>query len=113
MGYDLHITRAKWHFQNDGHWITSAEWLGYIERDPELHLAGYNGEHFVLWSGKSKYSEPWLDWWHGNIFSKNPDDAITDKMVCIARKLAAKVQGDDGEVYTGGGRENYIPAPSD
>ena len=37
---------------------------------------------------------------------------IIDKMVEIAKLLRAKVQGDDGEVYTGGGAENYLP-PSD
>jgi hypothetical protein len=76
-----------------------------------LELAGYNGDHFALWNGKSKYPDPWLDWFEGNVFSKNPDDPLIDKMVEIAKKLDAKVQGDDGEVYTGGGAKNFLPSP--
>jgi hypothetical protein len=51
------------------------------------------------WSGKSKHSDPWLDWFKGNIYTKNPDEALTGKMIHIARELGAKVQGDDGEMY--------------
>jgi hypothetical protein len=111
MGYNLYITRAKWYHQNDGQWITTAEWLRYVERDPELRLAGYNGEYFALWSGKSQYPDPWLNWSRGNIYSKSPDDAIIKKMVAIAKDLSARVQGDDGEVYTGDGHENQLRAP--
>jgi hypothetical protein len=108
MGYDVHITRAELHFENDGHWITAQEWLQYVKQDPELKLAGDNGEYFALWSGKSEHPDPWLDWSEGNIYSKNPDDPLIDKMVAIAKKLNAKVQGDDGEFYTGGGSENSV-----
>jgi hypothetical protein len=111
MGYNLYITRAAWHHSNADRHITAEEWLKYIEGDPELSLAGYNGKYFALWSGKSTYPDPWLDWSRGNIFSKSPDDAIVNKMVAIAKKLGAKVQGDDGEVYTGGGLEKYLPPP--
>lgn len=110
MGYDLHITRAKYHFDNAGHWITAEEWLRYVEQDPDLKLAGYNGDYFALWSGKSEYPDPWLDWFEGNIYTKSPDDPLIDKMVEIAKKLNAKVQGDDGEVYLGGGAKNILPA---
>jgi hypothetical protein len=61
MGYDLHITRAKFHFENEGAWITAEEWLRNVEEDPELKLAGYNGDYFALWSGTSVYPDPWLD----------------------------------------------------
>ena len=105
MGYDLHITRPE------GAWITAAEWLQYVEQDPELKLAGYNGDYFALWSGKSEYPDPWLDWFAGNIYTKNPDDPLIDKMVEIAKKLNAKVQGGDGEIYTGGGSKNFLPPP--
>ena len=111
MGYDLHITRAEWHNQNDGHWITAREWLDYVKGDPELRLAGFNGKHFTLWSGTCEYPDPWFDWRRGNIYSKNPDAPIVEKMVAIATALGAKVQGDDGEVYTGGGLSEYVPAP--
>jgi hypothetical protein len=32
-------------------------------------------------------------------------------MVEIAKKLNAKVQGDDGETYIGAGSKNYLPSP--
>jgi hypothetical protein len=111
MGYDLHITRAKFHFENEGAWITADEWLRYVEEDPELKLAGYNGDYHALWSGKSEYPDPWLDWFNGNIYTKNPDDPLIDKMVEIAKELKAKVQGDDGEIYIGGGSKNFLPPP--
>lgn len=111
MGYDLHITRAKFHSENDGEWITADEWLRFVAADPELKLAGYNGDYFALWSGPSSYPDPWLDWFSGNIYSKNPDDPIVDKMVEMAKQLDAKVQGDDGEIYIGGGPKNFLPRP--
>ena len=40
-----------------------------------------------------------LDWFQGEIFTKNPDQILIDKMVKIAHNLNAVVQGDDGELY--------------
>lgn len=111
MGYDLHITRAAFYYENDGRWITAEEWLRFVEEDSELRLAGYNGDFFALWSGKSQYPDAWFDWYKGNIYTKNPDDPMIDKMVEMARKLNAKAQGDDGEIYVGGGSSNFLPAP--
>jgi hypothetical protein len=100
MGYDLHITRKDFWADEDGPEITSTEWLQTINNDPSLCLAGYNGELFTLWSGPSEYEEPWLDWSEGQIYSKNPDEAIILKMLELADILDARVQGDDGEIYT-------------
>jgi len=111
MGYELHITRATFYYENEGAWIPADEWLRYIEEDPELKLAGYNGDYFALWSGKSKHPDPWFDWFDGNINTKNPDDPLIDKMVEIAKHLNATVQGDDGEIYIGGGSKNFLPPP--
>ena len=99
MGYDLHITRAEFYANNSGHEITAEEWLRYIENDPELQLVPTNGKHFAKWSGKSKYPDPWFDWFEGCIDTKNPDKAIVGKMLQIAKQLGARVQGDDGEFY--------------
>jgi hypothetical protein len=99
MGYELHITRAEFWADNDNNQITVDEWLKFVAADPELKLAGYNGPHFALWSGRSKSPEPWLDWSQGNVYSKNPDKAIVSKMLQIAQALGARVQGDDGEFY--------------
>jgi hypothetical protein len=110
MGYDLHITRRK-QWSSKGKDITSDEWLTYVQRDPELRLQPENGPYFFVWSGGSTLECPWLDWWEGNIYTKNPDAALVEKMVAIARQLGAKVQGDDGEIYDQGSdapRQPYL-----
>ena len=108
MGYDLHITRKENWYDEDGPQITAEEWLQCIADDRELDLAGVNGDYFAYWRGLSSISVDWLDWFEGNIHTKNPEDALIDKMVQIAKKLNAKVQGDEGEIYLGGGSKNYI-----
>ena len=107
MGYDLYVTRAKDWARNEGFEITADEWLGVVEEDPELSLAGYNGPYFALWNGASEYPDPWFDWSGGNVYIKNPDEPMIEKLVSIAKRLGGKVQGDDGEVYPGGGGEPY------
>jgi hypothetical protein len=108
MGYDLHITRRK-DWSGTGNDITAQEWLAYVKKDPELLISPENGATFALWNGKSEYPDPWLDWSGGNIYTKNPDQALIDKMVAIAGDLHAVVQGDDGEIYRGGGEPPYYP----
>jgi hypothetical protein len=99
MGYDLHITRAEFHALNAGHEITAEEWLRYIDGDPELQPLPSAGPYFARWSGESKYPDPWFHWFQGTIITKNPDQAILAKMLEIAGRLGARVQGDDGEFY--------------
>jgi hypothetical protein len=94
VGYDLHITRRK-DWSEAGNDITAEEWLTYVAKDPELSPFPGNSAHMARWSGKSKYPDPWLNWFNGNIYTKNPDEALIDKMVAIARSLNARVQGDD------------------
>src|SRR3712207_100808 len=101
MGYDLHITRATQWSDNAGAEIPADEWLALVERDPELTLEPENGPYFARWTGPSRYPDPWLDWFRGNIYTKNPDGALLRKMVALAAALGARVQGDDGEVYKG------------
>ena len=102
MGYDLHITRAEFWAENDGSQISSEEWLAVVEEDPELTLvADEDNPHFAAWSGKSVHAEPWLNWFNGNVYSKNPDQPIIRKMISIARHLKGKVQGEEGEMYDG------------
>jgi len=98
VGYDLHITRRK-DWSEAGNDITVEDWLAYVAKDPELSPFPGNSAHMARWSGKSKYPDPWLNWFNGNIYTKNPDEALIDKMVAIARSLNARVQGDDGEIY--------------
>jgi hypothetical protein len=99
MGYDLHITRADDWAENEGREITREEWLALVAGDEELTLDPVNGDEYALWSGPSEHAGPWLCWCEGNLSAKNPDPALIGKMVEIAGRLGARVQGDDGEFY--------------
>jgi len=101
MGYDLHITRRE-HWSAAGAEISKDEWLAYVQKDPELSFWPVNGPHMARWNGKSKHRDAWLDWFEGNIYAKNPEAPLIDKMVQIAEALNAQVQGDDGEIYRNG-----------
>jgi len=109
MGYDFHITRRK-DWPDAGSDITPQEWLAYVKQDSELRLHPENGPYFAEWRGTS--STAWLDWSDGQIYTKNPDAALIEKMVVVARQFDATVQGDDGEVYEGGGRPPRQPTPT-
>ena len=101
MGYELHITRAEFWAENEGYEISAEEWLDLISKDPELKLDPQNGPHFAAWSPPGDATEAgWLDWFEGNLASKYPGRLLFGKMLEVARKLGAKVQGDDGEIYT-------------
>lgn len=41
----------------------------------------------------------WLDWNEGALYSKYPSTNMIRKMIDIADRLGAHVQGDDGEIY--------------
>ena len=99
MGYELHITRRDFYADPNGPAITLEEWMAYVASDPELRLAPEYGKHTVLMTLPSKYPDPWLEWFEGCIDTKNPDKPIVAKMIQIAQKLGACVQGDDGELY--------------
>ncbi|MEO0588258.1 MAG: ferredoxin [Planctomycetota bacterium] len=110
MGYDIHITRGRdWanSFDDPDAKISASEWLEYVDADPELSLAGYNGDHFALWSGESEHDDPWFDWVDGVIYTKNPDEPLIDKAVAIAHALGGRVIGEEDEVYLGGGQTKY------
>jgi hypothetical protein len=100
MGYELHITRAEHWSDNEQHPITAEEWLAVVTSDPELHIDTQNGPYFAVWSGPCSYPDGgWFEWFDGNISTKHPDRAILGKMLQIAARLGAHVQGDDGEMY--------------
>lgn len=108
MGYDLHITRRRdWSKAGDD--ITAEEWLAHVKKDSELLLFTENGRNFARWNGKSEHPDPWLDWFKGCIYTKNPDAVLIDKMVAIAIELRAQVQGDDGEIYRSGHEPPVYP----
>jgi hypothetical protein len=103
MGYDLHITRAENWFDSQQKPITPEEWLAVIGRDPELVIDPRdNGPYFALWLKHSLVhgDHPWLDWFEGRVHTKYPDRKTLGKMLEIASRLGAKVQGDNGEQYS-------------
>ena len=99
MGYDLHVTRRKQWFDEEGPDITIEEWICYVASDSELEL---NCDH---WGSESAefvtHPDQWPIWWdkRGEIYAKNPDRMVVCKLVQIAEALGARVLGDDGEVY--------------
>jgi hypothetical protein len=98
MGYDLHITRAEDWAENEGHEITLNEWLRYVESDTAIQRDPQNSPADFLFLTHPKGPAP-LWWYRGEIYTKNPDKPTVQKMIEIAAKLGARVQGDDGEFY--------------
>jgi hypothetical protein len=117
MGYELHIKRrVDWEDDEEDSNISLEEWLSYVQSDEELELtegyrinvpgvvgASQNVPGFCNWTGhptkKTKDDKPWFDYGYGEISTKYPDDETIRKMMMIAEKLNAKVQGDDNEFY--------------
>ena len=112
MGYEVYITRAE-HWADHEPVISADEWLAFIAEDPELRLAGYSGPYFALWSGQSKYSDAWFNWFNGRVHTENPDPPMIQKAIAIAARLGARVQGDDGEIYLPDGRVEVDGAVDD
>lgn len=98
MGYELHITRAKFWADDNGPKISLDEWLRYVESDAQVRRDPDNGPEDFLFVGHP--TDPMPLWWmDGRISSKYPDKATVEKMIEVARRLGATVQGDDGEPY--------------
>jgi hypothetical protein len=101
MGYDIHITRREYWSANEGEPITLAEWLAYVEQDPELTLLD-NIDYDVDWEGADGRCGSLFYAPYGSLKCKY-NEQIIDKMVQIASDLGAKVMGDDDEIYLGNG----------
>jgi len=119
MGYEVHITRKENWF-DDGLEISLPDWLDVVCTDPDMRYDGFAeasvGNNSVLrvedpsiavWLAYPSHLEDgnkawfWLS--NGNVVTKNPDEAILNKMIVIAHQLSGKVQGDEGEVYGANG----------
>jgi hypothetical protein len=100
MGYDIHIHKAEDWTRSAERAISPEEWLAAVAGDPELRLDAENGPYFAVWSGpRSSADGAWFDWIEGRVFTKSPDRATLTKMLRLAGRLGAKVQGDEGEFY--------------
>jgi len=120
MGYEVHITRKENWF-DEGPEISLVEWLDLVGADPEMRNDGYaeaivgggsvlrvDDPSMSVWIAYSGHLQDgnmaWMWYGQGNIAAKNPDVEILRKMADIARRLSAKVQGDEGEVYGADGQ---------
>jgi len=116
MGYDVHITRKGNWFDQSRPKISIDEWKALVLSDPDMRLDGYasavvgdgsvlrvDSEGLAVWTAYAGTgvggNMAWFDLRQGNVAVKNPDGAILGKMWHLARKLDAKVQGDECKVY--------------
>lgn len=118
MGYDLHITRKEnWFDEDESNEIKLADWKDYLSSDDEMKLdnqalastknedvLSYISEGLAVWTAYSKNGVDgnfaWFDLRAGNITVKNPNKEIINKMLDVATRINARVQGDDGETYS-------------
>src|SRR4051812_39875143 len=98
MGYELHITRRK-DWTDKGGDISKEEFIACVGADPEFTYPGEGGDRSFDWKSASTGYSGLLWWVDGRVAVKNPEAEFVDKMVAVAAKLNAKVQGDDGEIY--------------
>jgi hypothetical protein len=116
MGYDVYITRKGNWFDKSGAKIGIDEWKALVQSDPDMRLDGYasavvgkgnvlrlDSEGLAVWTACPGTgvggNMAWFDLRQGNVVVKNPDGPILGKMWHLARKLDAKVQGDECEMY--------------
>lgn len=99
MSYSVHITRAEFWAENEGAEISADEWLELVGTDPELTRDEMNGPFFVVLNESRERKESWLDWSEGNVSANYPNRVLQRKMLEIAERLDARLQGDDGEIY--------------
>ena len=99
MSYHVYITRAEFWAENEGAKITVDEWLERIISDPDLTRDERNGPGFAVLSESRDRTQAWLDWYDGNVYANYPNRTLQRKMLQIADRLNANVQGDDGERY--------------
>lgn len=111
MPYQLHITRREF-WADPGGDIAPEEWRAVVGEDPELAPRPDRGPCAAEWMGPSARPESILDWEFGNVVAADPDRPLIDKMVGLAARLDARVQGVNGELYNMCGAEISADAPS-
>lgn len=115
MGYELSIKR-----ENENLKISKQEWTEYIKSDSEFEpIEEFSAElkdskvltvsipNSGLW--KSEKGEVPFTFYeeYGEITVKNPENWIIEKMIFIAEKMDAIVEGEEGEKYD----RNYLKDP--
>lgn len=99
MGYDLHVTRKVYLFDEAGPEISLDEWIRYAHSDREIQPDPDNpgDENWIVMLG----ADSWPLWWSttGEVYTKNPEDAMIQKLISVAEGLNARVLGDNDEIY--------------
>lgn len=114
MGYDLYVTRAKSWLEREESPIPRSEWDKVVAADPELEVSAvdfYQRKvkrkteriYPVIWTKHRDRVPLWFI--DGAIETKNPDEATVKKMVQIAKKLKARVIGEENEEYGPDGKQ--------
>jgi len=100
MGYDFHVTRKEYWCDETGPEISLDEWIRYARSDGEVQPDPDNpgDENWIVVLGV----DSWPLWWSttGEVYTKNPEDAMIQKLISIASVLNARVLGDDEEIYS-------------
>ena len=111
MGYDLHITKKKNWFDKEGELVSEKEWENAVSNDPEMKMSKTaevktkDGKTTVRYSNhllaewKDNDNIFWFDYRNGEICVKDPSKKAIEKMKELAKKMEARVQGDECEIY--------------
>ena len=98
-GYNLHVTR-KVHWANDvGPKISFKEWKEHVSADRDILRDQNNSEFDFVVTLPNETFPVWYNTRTNEIYTKNPSKNAIRKLIEIAEKLKAKVQGDEGEFY--------------
>lgn len=108
MGYYVYITRRENHYDERGPTIDAVEWQALVDSDPELSFRPNDDPLTAYWSPDGLETDVWFAYSReqGDVETKNPDAIAVGKMLQIAVALGARVQGEDGEIFS-------IPTESD
>jgi hypothetical protein len=99
LGYDVYITRRTHWSDAFGDEIGPEEWMALVDDESGLEPVAEAGS----WVARSPAGTR-IEWADGNVAARDPEDDEVDLLLELAERLGATVQGEDGEVYLGGGR---------
>lgn len=99
MGYGIHISRPRF-WEGGPHKIGPDEWRNIVDTDPEFE-ASSELEDEPLYYWKPHPERPFFRYTanSGYVTVETLDEIILSKMLQIAEKLGAEIQGDEGEFY--------------
>jgi hypothetical protein len=103
MSYHVAITRER---KGTDAAIGLDEWVAFIRASADLSEVAATGAADTDKFNKSNHAvhvrgreDTWLGWSDGEVWTKNPDQALLEYMISIAPALGARVRGDEGEYY--------------